>query len=251
MNDVVLTDLRDGVLTVTLNRPDDNNRMDRRTMAAIVAAIAAGRDRQIGARHRDHRQPTPISAAGGGPTAIPTARSSSAAPTRWPSCRCRRRSRAPTCPIVARVGGHCVAGGMSLLSFCDLAVAADDVEFGYPEVNYGQFPALALAVLIPMVPPKEAFDILYSGDRFGAARARELRLVNKVVPRTRTRRCRCRLHAHADEQEQGLYRPGSPGLLRDDADDACLAARICADLPDDAPRRRGHRPGAASGELRA
>ena len=86
-------------------------------------------------------------------------------------------------PIVARVGGHCVAGGMSLLSFCDLAVAVDDAEFGYPEVNYGQFPALALAVAIPMMPPKEAFDILYSGDRFGAARARELRLINRVVPR--------------------------------------------------------------------
>ncbi len=86
-------------------------------------------------------------------------------------------------PIVARVGGHCVAGGMSLLSFCDLAVAADDVQFGYPEINYGQFPALALAVAIPMMPPKEAFDILYSGDRFGADRARQLFLVNKVVTR--------------------------------------------------------------------
>jgi len=88
-------------------------------------------------------------------------------------------------PIIAAVTGHCTAGGMSLLSFCDLAVAADDVEFGYPEASKGQFPALALAMLIPMLPSKRAFDMLYTGTRFGAAEALRLMLINKAVPRAR------------------------------------------------------------------
>jgi enoyl-CoA hydratase/carnithine racemase len=181
--DVVLTDFDAGILTVRLNRPDDNNRMDRATMAALVAAIdrAASDDavRVIVVTGNDD-----YFCGGGRPDGHPngtlkqrTQYALSFVEMQEAMARCR-------VPIVARVGGNCVAGGMSLLSFCDLAVAADDVQFGYPEVNYGQFPALALAVAIPMMPAKEAFDILYSGDRFDAGRARELRLVNKVVPRS-------------------------------------------------------------------
>jgi enoyl-CoA hydratase/carnithine racemase len=182
-NDVVLTDLRDGVLTVTLNRPDDNNRMDRRTMAAIVAAIErAEQDASI--RVIVMTGQGAYFCGGGRPDGHPHGTLQQRSAYALGFVQMQEAMARSKVPIIARVAGHCVAGGMSLLSFCDLAVAADDVEFGYPEVNYGQFPALALAVLIPMVPPKEAFDILYSGDRFDARRARELRLINKAVPQS-------------------------------------------------------------------
>ena len=183
MNNVVLTDRRGGVLTVTLNRPDDNNRMDRGVMAAIIAAIqSAETDASI--RVIVMTGAGAYFCGGGRPDGHPRGTLEQRSAYALAFVQMQEAFARANVPIVARIGGHCVAGGMSLLSFCDLAVAADDVEFGYPEVNYGQFPALALAVVIPMVPPKEAFDILYSGDRFAATRAHELKLVNKVVPRS-------------------------------------------------------------------
>jgi enoyl-CoA hydratase/carnithine racemase len=181
METAVHTSLDDGVLTVTLDGPDDNNRMNRSTMAAIVTAIeSAEDDRSI--RVIVVTGKGAYFCGGGRPDGHPngTLRQRSAYALGF--LKMQEAMARASVPIVARVGGHCVAGGMSLMSFCDLAVAADTVEFGYPEVNYGQFPALALAVVIPMVPPKEAFDILLSGDRFGARRALDLHLVNKVVP---------------------------------------------------------------------
>ena len=50
-------------------------------------------------------------------------------------------------PIVARINGACVAGGMGLLSLCDLAIAADHARFGLPEVKVGVFPMQVLVYL--------------------------------------------------------------------------------------------------------
>jgi enoyl-CoA hydratase/carnithine racemase len=182
MTEPVLTSIADGVLTVTLNRTDDNNRMDRRTMAAIVEGIERAKE-DDGIRVIVLTGAGDYFCGGGRPDGHPHGTLKQRSAYALGFVQMQEAMARSDVPIVARVGGHCVAGGMSLLSFCDLAVAADDVEFGYPEVNYGQFPALALAVVIPMMPQKEAFDILYSGDRFAASRARDLRLVNKVVPR--------------------------------------------------------------------
>ncbi len=178
----VLSSLADGVLTVRLNRPDDNNRMDRRTMAAIVQAIGQA-DGDESVRVIVITGNDDYFCGGGRPDGHPHGTLRQRTDYAMGFIEMQESMARSRVPIVARVSGHCVAGGMSLLSFCDLAVAADDVQFGYPEILYGQFPALALAVLVPMVPPKEAFEILYSGDRFDARRARDLRLVNRVVPR--------------------------------------------------------------------
>ena len=52
-----------------------------------------------------------------------------------------------TMPMIARVNGHCLAGGMGLFAMCDMAVAAEHASFGLPEVKIGLFPAQVLAVL--------------------------------------------------------------------------------------------------------
>jgi len=181
-NDMVSTGFADGILTITLYRPDDNNRIDRRAQAAIVAAVnQANEDDSI--RVIVVTGKGDYFCGGGRPDGHPNGTLKQRSAYALAFVEMKEAMERCRVPIVARVSGHCVAGGMSLMSFCDLAVAADDVQFGYPEINYGQFPALALAMAIPMMPPKEAFDILYSGDRFGADRARELRLINKAVPR--------------------------------------------------------------------
>lgn len=175
----VLTAVEDGILTVTLNRPDDHNRMNRETMAAISGAFDLAEDPDI--RVAVVTGAGDYFCAGGRVDGHPHGTLQQRLDYAQAFCAMQERLARSSVPIIARVNGHCIAGGMSLLSFCDIAFAADTAEFGYPEVNYGQFPALALAVLVPMVPAKRAFDLLYSGRRFAAADALAMNLVNGVV----------------------------------------------------------------------
>jgi enoyl-CoA hydratase len=85
-------------------------------------------------------------------------------------------------PLLAVVEGDCVCGGMSLLDGCDLAIAADDVKFGFAEIEAGIFPFLAMASFYGRVSRKRTFDLFYSGRLFSAAEALDLQLVNRVVP---------------------------------------------------------------------
>jgi len=86
-------------------------------------------------------------------------------------------------PIIARLAGHAVAGGLGLAASCDLVVAADDVKLGTPEVNVGLWPMMIMAVINRNVPPKHAFGLYYTGRRITAAEGREIGLVTEVVPR--------------------------------------------------------------------
>ena len=85
-------------------------------------------------------------------------------------------------PVVAAVNGDCSAAGMSLLAACDIAVAAEEATFSFPEVEADLFPMLAMAVTAPALPRKVAFDLYYSGRAISASAALALHLVNEVVP---------------------------------------------------------------------
>jgi enoyl-CoA hydratase/carnithine racemase len=91
-----------------------------------------------------------------------------------------RRAKASNLPLVARVNGACMAGGMGLLSMCDLAVAARHSVFGLPEVKVGVFPAQVLAVLQHLVPRRRLAEICLTGEPMTAAQALEYGLVNYV-----------------------------------------------------------------------
>jgi enoyl-CoA hydratase/carnithine racemase len=84
-------------------------------------------------------------------------------------------------PTIAAVHGPCLAGACELALACDLTIAAEDAFFGEPELKFG---AGIVAMILPwLVGPKIAKEVILSGeDRISAARARELGLVNKVVP---------------------------------------------------------------------
>jgi len=86
-------------------------------------------------------------------------------------------------PSVARVNGHALAGGLGLLLACDLAVCAHDAEFGTPEIDVGLFPMMLMALLQRHVGRKRALELVLTGERISAARAVELGLVNRAVPR--------------------------------------------------------------------
>ncbi len=91
-----------------------------------------------------------------------------------------RQSRQLPVPLVARVNGACVAGGMGLLAMCDLAVAAEQAVFGLPEVKIGVFPAQVLSLLQHQVPHRALTRLCLTGQPLSARRALELGLVNEV-----------------------------------------------------------------------
>lgn len=99
--------------------------------------------------------------------------------------RCSRMmttiSRLPQ-PVIAEVKGLATAAGCQLVASCDLAVAAEGTKFGVNGVNIGLFCSTPMVALSRNIPRKQAFEMLTTGRFIDALRARELGLVNRVVP---------------------------------------------------------------------
>ncbi|WP_377299454.1 enoyl-CoA hydratase/isomerase family protein [Rhizobium sp. SGZ-381] len=87
-------------------------------------------------------------------------------------------------PRVARINGHCYAGGMGLLASCDLVVTCDDARFALPEINLGIFPFVVLAALEDRIAHGHAMQLALSGAAISADRAFEIGLVSHKVPRS-------------------------------------------------------------------
>ncbi|HEU0078211.1 MAG TPA: enoyl-CoA hydratase-related protein, partial [Longimicrobiaceae bacterium] len=85
-------------------------------------------------------------------------------------------------PVVALVRGRALAGGCGLATACDLVLAAEGAQFGYPEVRIGFVPAMVMAILRRNVSEKRAFDLLVRAQPVAAAEAERIGLVNRVVP---------------------------------------------------------------------
>lgn len=85
-------------------------------------------------------------------------------------------------PVIGRVHGSALGGGVGLAAVCDIVVAADDATFGLTEVKLGILPAVISPYVLRKIGVSAARDLFLSGTRFGAARARELGLVHEVVP---------------------------------------------------------------------
>jgi methylglutaconyl-CoA hydratase len=86
-------------------------------------------------------------------------------------------------PVVARIAGHVVGGGNGLAAACDVSIAAEDAKFGFTEVRLGVAPAIISVVCLPKMRRGEALEAFLRGNRFPAARAAELGLVTRAVPR--------------------------------------------------------------------
>jgi enoyl-CoA hydratase/carnithine racemase len=84
-------------------------------------------------------------------------------------------------PVVARVNGYCLAGGMGLMLACDIVISKSDAKFGTPEVNVGLWPMMIGALIYRNVLRKKAMEMVLMGDRFGADKALEMGLITRVV----------------------------------------------------------------------
>ena len=86
-------------------------------------------------------------------------------------------------PVIARVNGRALGGGFGLVLACDLAVAADDVELGTPEINLGLWPHVITVVIQRALPRKVALELMLTGRRVPAREALTWGALNRVVPR--------------------------------------------------------------------
>ncbi|MBM3156603.1 MAG: crotonase [Chloroflexi bacterium] len=110
-------------------------------------------------------------------------------------------------PLIGRINGHAMGGGLGLASACDIVIAAEDCKFGTPEVNVGLFPYIIMATLLRVTSaPKRLLEMMLTGERVDAPEARQLGLVNHVVPRDQ-------LDAKVDEIARKIAKK-SPAALR-------------------------------------
>ncbi|MBN2198252.1 MAG: enoyl-CoA hydratase/isomerase family protein [Candidatus Aminicenantes bacterium] len=84
-------------------------------------------------------------------------------------------------PTIARVNGSAIGGGTGFLSACDIAVASEEAVFGLSEVKIGLVPAAISPYVLRRIGESRAREYFLTGERFGAARAREIGLVNRVA----------------------------------------------------------------------
>jgi methylglutaconyl-CoA hydratase len=84
-------------------------------------------------------------------------------------------------PVIGRINGHCLAGGMGLLGICDMAVASSLAKFGLPEVKVGLFPMQVAALLQTMLPARKFAELCYTGEMISADEALQAGLVNHVA----------------------------------------------------------------------
>jgi len=84
-------------------------------------------------------------------------------------------------PIIGRVNGDCVAGGVGLMALCDLIVVADHARFGLPEAKVGVFPMQVLVFLRAMIGARHINEMCLTGELISAARAKEIGIANYVV----------------------------------------------------------------------
>ncbi len=85
-------------------------------------------------------------------------------------------------PTLAKINGHCQAGGTGFMLACDIVVAREDVRFGTPEVNVGLFPMMIGALIFRNVLRKKAMEMILLGEKITAAKALEMGMVTRVYP---------------------------------------------------------------------
>jgi len=182
MNDMLLRHDSDNVAILTLNRPAARNALSIGLMQALDAELSAtGDDPRIHA--------VVIGANGPAFCAGHDLREIRANPTRadyeavFALCSrlMQRIVRLPK-PVIARVHGVATAAGCQLVASADLAVAADTARFATPGVDIGLFCSTPMVALSRAVGRKAAMEMLLTGEMVSAQRAREIGLINRVVP---------------------------------------------------------------------
>jgi enoyl-CoA hydratase/carnithine racemase len=181
--EAILYEVANGIATVTINRPERRNALSWAVMTELRAAFAAVKaDPGVrvvvltGAGDKAFCAGADLTgmAEGAGYASVHDARGELARLFRdmWELGK----------PVVARVRGYALAGGFGLALACDVVIAAEDAQFGTPEINVGLWPYMITVPLCRSMPPKKALELMMTGRRVGADEAERIGFVNRVVP---------------------------------------------------------------------
>lgn len=176
---VLLTERRDSVLLLTLNRPEAANSVNfelaealcrRLDMAEEDPGISVVVITAAGTRFFCTGQDLKELAGGKGACVIPG--------RGWAGIAERKFSK----PLIAAVNGYALGGGMEIALCCDIIIASENAKFGLPEVKRGIFAAAGGAIRIAHALPKSAaLEMLLTGDSIDARSAEKYGMVNKVT----------------------------------------------------------------------
>jgi methylglutaconyl-CoA hydratase len=176
--------LADGVLTLTLDRPDKRNALDGALIEALGSALESA-DHDAAVRVVALRGAGRDFCAGADLNELLASADRSAEQNERDALSLGavfRRMRGLARPVVAVVQGRALAGGAGLATAADIVVAADDAQLGYPEIQRGFVPAMVMTMLRRLVGERVAFDLVSTGRLLDASEARALGLVSRVVP---------------------------------------------------------------------
>lgn len=178
-----LLEIADNVATVTINRPQARNALNSAVLAELNAVLTGlSKDQSVRV----------VILRGAGDVAF-SAGADLKEVAALKDLPARRRyfggvaqvlevlHRMPQ-PVIARVAGFALAGGMGLAMGCDFVIAADSAEFGLPEINLGLFPMVVMAPILRLCGPRAAVELALGGERINAQRASQLGLLTRVVP---------------------------------------------------------------------
>jgi methylglutaconyl-CoA hydratase len=169
-----------GVTTITLNRPDSRNALSVELIeslsASLDAAIAdpgvrvivltgAGTVFCAGADLKERKMASAGAAGDDLPTFVRVFQKIAAAPK----------------PVVAKLNGSALAGGLGLACSCDLAIAPKRAMFGFTEVRIGVAPAIISVVCLPKMRTADATELFLTGERITAERAQQVGLITRAV----------------------------------------------------------------------
>ena len=176
----VVTDLADGVLTVTLADEDNRNALSSRLTTELTEALDhADADPEVRVVVLTNRGR--VFCAGADLSERSSSGSGSSSRPVDPT-RLFGRFRESPKPYVGRIAGHCVAGGMGLAAAMDISIAIEEAKFGFTEVRIGVAPAIISVVCLPKIRPADAREAFLRGNRFLAPEAVRMGLINAAVP---------------------------------------------------------------------
>ena len=177
----VILEVSEGVATITLNRPDARNRLDGEGMAALTAHLRAT---------ADDPSVRIVVLTGTGSTFCAGADLAGAVAAEeggFATGGTQALVDVLTAmldhpkPIIGRIQGHVAGGGNGLVAACDIAVAAASARFAFSEVRLGLAPAIIATVCIPRMNPRDAAELLLTGERVTADRVLRAGLITAVA----------------------------------------------------------------------
>jgi enoyl-CoA hydratase/carnithine racemase len=181
---MILTEQKGSALVLTLNRPEVLNALSMELAEELLNAV------QDASERRDVRA---IVITGAGDKAFSAGidlkqRRDLSPEGKWEQSRAlwhvSQAIQGSPKAVIAAIGGWCLGGGFEIALPCDLRIAADDAQFGWPEMTLGAYPGAGAAVLLPrLIGRSKANKLFFTPRRIDATEALSIGLVEEVVPR--------------------------------------------------------------------